>query len=263
MKNWATLILLSVVFFYGCSNDDEETAPETTPVSVSIRSLWDDLDVTTADLDDIKYTNAHGEMMSINRLRFLISDLRLRNTEGEEFLLSDYHLYSITDLESAFSQTGVEVPLGTYEVLFTFGFRAEDNIDGAYPDLNLANWNVPEMLGGGYHYMQLEGEYINDAAEVTAYQFHTIQAADMSSGSLVLTDTSFEVSLGSWTIDDDQAGGSLVILADISEWFENPVEWNLNELYTMLMPNYDAQLMMAQNGRSVFRRGEPFILNND
>ena len=259
MKINVLMLLLVSILFMGCGNDDETTGPETTSVNVSFGMMWDDFTVSSGDLDDIKYTNAHGEMMSIDRLRFLISNLRLRTAEGEEIALKDYHLYSITDLESSIFQTDVDIPFGTYEVLFTFGFRAEDNIDGAYPDLNLATWNVPEMLGGGYHYMQLEGEYINDADEVTAYQFHTIPAADTSSGSPVVTDTSFEVNLGSWTVQNNEAGGSLLIVADISEWFENPIEWNLNELYTMLMPNYEAQLMMAQNGPSVFRRGEVLI----
>ena len=43
---------------------------------------------------------------------------------------------------------------------------------------------------------------------------------------------------------------------DISEWFKNPNIWNLNELNTMLMPNFEAQKIIKQNGVSVFSLGD-------
>jgi len=43
---------------------------------------------------------------------------------------------------------------------------------------------------------------------------------------------------------------------NIAEWFKNPYTWDLNELNTVLMPNFEAQLLMSQNGKSVFSRGE-------
>ena len=39
---------------------------------------------------------------------------------------------------------------------------------------------------------------------------------------------------------------------DVSEWFKNPNTWDLNEYDVNLMVNYDVQLLMNQNGSSVF-----------
>ena len=39
---------------------------------------------------------------------------------------------------------------------------------------------------------------------------------------------------------------------DISEWFKTPNTWSLNEYDVNLMSNYEAQLLMNQNGASVF-----------
>jgi hypothetical protein len=39
---------------------------------------------------------------------------------------------------------------------------------------------------------------------------------------------------------------------DVSEWFKNPNTWDLNEYDVNLMGNYDVQLLMNQNGSSVF-----------
>jgi hypothetical protein len=43
---------------------------------------------------------------------------------------------------------------------------------------------------------------------------------------------------------------------NIAEWFKNPNLWDLNVLNTVLMPNFDAQKMMSENGRNVFSVGE-------
>ena len=43
---------------------------------------------------------------------------------------------------------------------------------------------------------------------------------------------------------------------NVAEWFKNPNTWNLNQLNTVLMPNFEAQKMMNLNGRSVFSLGE-------
>jgi hypothetical protein len=43
---------------------------------------------------------------------------------------------------------------------------------------------------------------------------------------------------------------------DIKQWFEGPNLWNLNTDYTMLMPNYGAQVKMRQNASTVFSVGD-------
>jgi hypothetical protein len=42
------------------------------------------------------------------------------------------------------------------------------------------------------------------------------------------------------------------IKMNLSEWFKNPNTWNLNELNSILMPNFEAQKMMRENGETVF-----------
>ena len=44
---------------------------------------------------------------------------------------------------------------------------------------------------------------------------------------------------------------------NVAEWFKNPNTWDLTVLYTLLMPNYNAQLMMHDNGSNgVFTLGD-------
>jgi hypothetical protein len=50
-------------------------------------------------------------------------------------------------------------------------------------------------------------------------------------------------------------GTSIEVKMNVAEWFKNPNQWDLNVLFTVLMPNFDAQLMMNENGQNVFSRG--------
>ena len=43
---------------------------------------------------------------------------------------------------------------------------------------------------------------------------------------------------------------------NIAEWFKNPNTWDLNQLNTVLMPNFEAQKLISANGKSVFSLGD-------
>ena len=66
---------------------------------------------------------------------------------------------------------------------------------------------------------------------------------------MVFQDTFIEVNLGSAIISNDT---SFNIEMNIAEWFKNPNMWDLNLLYNSLMPNFNAQVMMYENGQNVF-----------
>jgi methanobactin biosynthesis MbnP-like protein len=164
--------------------------------------------------------------------------------------LEGHNLIDVTNGTSLSFTPNESIPIGDYtNVSFTFGFTNEDNIDGEYTDLNSASWNVPAMLGGGYHYMQLEGKFVDDIATETGYQYHAIRAVDVSGVEPEFQDTFFQVDLGLVTISDTI---TFDISMNVAEWFKNPNQWNLNELHSLLMPNFDAQIMMFQNGENVF-----------
>jgi hypothetical protein len=75
-----------------------------------------------------------------------------------------------------------------------------------------------------------------------------IRAFDMT-GTNEPQDTSIKISLGSVTVG---VKTQVNIQMDLYEWFSNPHLWDLSELNTMLMSNYDAQIKMSQNGASAF-----------
>ena len=226
-------------------------------ITISFSHNFAGTDISSSDFDLLNYTNANGEVVSITKLQYSISDVRFYLASGDSILINGHHLIDLDDASSLSYTLPNTLIKDSYTVIaFNFGFSEADNISGAYVDLNAANWAWPDMLGGGYHEMKLEGRYIDLATDTISYQFHMGSKARQILG----IDTTYHANYflvnlagSSFTLDSDAA--EIEIKMDISEWFTNPNTWDLNTMFTMLMPNYSAQVIMRQNGSSTFSLG--------
>lgn len=225
---------LSLIILTSCSKNREETL-----VTLKFTHNWNGTPITNQDFNNLKFTNENGEKVSIERLRYLVSNISLINSKN----------YNLVDVgENSGNLIAISMPPGDYNLSFTFGFTDEDNKDGVYQDLNSVNFNVPAMMGGGYHYMQFDGKYINSNNQEAPFNYHAIRAIDRSNPQNIITkDTSFPVDLGMIKITNDT---TIEIQMNVAKWFSN--KWNLNTWDTPLMPNYNAQIQMNTNGKSVF-----------
>ena len=250
MKQFYVLLVFCIAVLFGCNSDSDDTVA---PVNVTMvfSHYWEGTSVTNSNFNSLNYTNDHGNLLSIERLRYLISDIEFTKTNGETILLEGYNLVDVTNHTNLSYTPNQKIPTGTYSnVSFVFGFSNEKNTDGAYNDLNAASWNVPAMLGGGYHYMQLDGKFINSNDEAQGYNYHAIRAVDNpGSNPTFPRDTFFRVDLGSITIGGDV---NINVAMHIEEWFKTPYSWDLNVYNQMLMPNSEAQILMYDNGQNVF-----------
>jgi hypothetical protein len=238
-----TFVLLS------CSSDNDETVDKVA-ITFNFTHSWENTNVSNTDFGVIKFTNKNGEELSIDRLRYLISGITLTHNNGGVVNLETYQLVDLSSPETLSLTTEADIIPGEYSVSFRFGFNNDDNKDGFYPDLNLASFNVPGMLGGGYHFMQMDGSFTDAQNTIRPYNFHAIRAFDNSDpNNPTLTDTSFSILLPNVTIGNNT---DINLNMDISEWFKNPNLWNLNTLSVNLMSNAEAQLAISQNGLSVF-----------
>ncbi|MDT0555417.1 MbnP family protein [Patiriisocius hiemis] len=258
------LLLLSLGLIAASCNDDEVSInEEEANVNFRFSQNWDGEEIENSDYENTTYVNANGESMTLSKVNYLISDITFTSTSnGTVFDSGDYNLVLAREGRNLEFTPSVQIPEGEYTVSFTFGFDDEDNDkEGGYPDLNSEDgfWNVPAPLGGGYHYQRIEGTYINSASNVTSFQFHTVRAnkhTTLPPGPDTLEelrDTSFSVNLGTVTIGSNT---TIEVKANIAEWFKNPITWDLNSRFEVLMPNFQAQLDMNENGATVFSLGE-------
>ena len=160
MKRLLSIFLVCLLTILSCSEDNDDTVSQAS-VTFNFSHNWDGTVVTNTDFNTLKFTNENSEKLSIERLRYLISKITLTTNNNEKLVLNDYNLVDLTNSESLSFTPSTFIPRGSYsDVSFTFGFNNEDNSNN-YADLNSASWFVPEILGGGYHYMQLDGKFIN------------------------------------------------------------------------------------------------------
>jgi len=243
------IIWFFVIIAFTSCKDDTDCCVNLEPVNVTLKFThnWDGTPVTASDFNSFNYVTENGESVSIERLRYVVSNV---NKGGES---KPYQLVDL-GINSGFEIIFNNVAQGVNNLNFTFGFSDADNIDGVYQDLNTVSFNVPGMLGGGYHYMQFDGKYKDTNNLDANFNYHAIRAVNRSDpNNLIFEDTSFLVDLGNVTITNN---ATIEIKMNIAEWFKNPNTWDLNQLNTVLMPNFEAQKLISANGKSVFSLGD-------
>ena len=240
-------LLLSLAFIFASCGSDDDNPPKNVPVSIQFSQNWDGTDVNLSDFGTTEYTNANGEVLTISKLRYLISKIVFTNSFGDKIEVDAYNLIDLTDESSLTLNEDVVLPPGTYKsVSFVYGFNEADNITNEYLDLNTASWNWPQMLGGGYHFMQLEGNFTDLNGDDQTYAYHN-GTARVSEG--VFEQNFIEVTVNGLSFSSDS---EIEIKMNLAEWFKNPNTWDLNVYNNALMGNYDAQILMNENGQNVF-----------
>ena len=256
------LVISAIILIASCKKDEPVTpaVEQPTPtVNFLFQQNYDGAAVTSADFGTTKYTNAKGTNHTISKLQYLVSNITLHKTNGEEVDLGGYNFVDLANADSRSYTPTAKVSAGTYTgVSITFGFNENDNTSGAYPDLNAASWSWPMMIGGGYHFMKFEGMFTDKTGSETGFAYHNGTASKIVSGGRVNEANHFRLRLwdfsGGFVIEQGN-NTTINIKMNLAEWFKNPLFWSLDDYHAMLMPNYTAQKMMNQNGRSVFSFG--------
>mgnify|MGYP001280624840 CR=1 FL=1 len=160
------LIIFSFIFFNSCETDDE------IQIDISFRQF---VGQNQLELNNMTYENEAGNLYSVERFLYVISDLTLYFENGESMSLDDYYFIDL-DNQNSLKIKNIDIPSLCVSVSFTYGFSQNNNVTDVY--LNDANnfhnlmlW--PTTLGGGYHYMKLEGKYLDNYGEQKFYNTHT------------------------------------------------------------------------------------------
>jgi hypothetical protein len=219
-----------------------------------------ELNNTKIDFDTVIYTNAAGNQYMVNEIQYFISDVILYKSDGSSLLLDAWHdiHYVDTDLpETRGYAPPDEIPAGIYDsISFTFGISEEKNHSLMFVNPPESNMFWPEVLGGGYHYMKLNGKWKNVEAEVVPFNMHLGigQIYDANSNEIIgFVQNYFRVSLpgSGFSIS---AGDTLMfnIIMNAEEWFEDPNIFDLDYWGSHIMENQAAMQTVKENGHNVF-----------
>ena len=224
--------------------------------------------------DTLCYVNEAGNPFLVTEIQWFLSDIQLLDQDGEWHLLRQRdamdsiaelteHIYYIdTDISESQTLRGKKIPVGHYTRLrFTFGLDETDNQTGLFSDPPESDMFWPDMLGGGYHYMKLNGKYLNAEDHLAPLAIHL--GIGQNEDFTQFYQNYFIVQL---PIDFDvkeNTDNQLDLTMVIDNWFRNPHTIDFNEFGSHIMQNQTAQRLLSGNGKDVFKIGKPAENDND
>jgi hypothetical protein len=181
-------------------------------------------------VNEMIYTNQSNDNYSIQTLRYLISDITLHTDNGDETLLDEVHFIDIS-IDSTLILNISQINYQNYTFIsFTMGLDSLKNITNLFLNENFfPSFVWPEFLGGGYHYMQLEGDF---NTVFNGYTTHT--------GGTNGLDFSFNKMFPINEITD------ININMEITNWYKNPEIFDLTT--DGIMGDINKQVILKTNG---------------
>lgn len=260
MKNsffiYITLGLLTI--FSSCKKND---ADETNPGKI-ILNFEHFVDGENLIFDEMKYSNTAGNQYEITEIQWFVSDITLNKANGSKVVLGGekFAHYIDTNLPETFSWELIDdIPVGDYQsISMTFGIKGEKNIPYTFTDPPESDMLWPINLGGdqgGYHYMKMNGFWINTEDQRTPFNFHlgVGQERDVDGKIVGFIQNWFEVALptSSFTIEANEFK-FINLRMNVERWWDTPNLYNHDVLGGKIMQNQNAMQMAVENGRNVF-----------
>jgi hypothetical protein len=268
MKQQINIALFKRIVFYvlavimsGLTSCTEKKPAETTN---KLKIMFNHrVDNNSLIFNQMIYTNAAGNNYEVTEVMYFISDLKLHHSDGRTIQPAqwdDIH-YIDTNIPTTFEWiVGNDIPTGLYDSLtFTFGFTQARNQSFMFvnpPEVNMA-W--PEVLGGGFHYLMLNGWW-KDLQEVRRpFNFHLGIGQIYANNSGQVSDitgfihNNFTVRPSGERFSIEENKDNIInMIMHIESWFETPVIYDHNTFGGAIMQKQEAMHLAALNGRNAF-----------
>ena len=234
MKKIIIITSLFIFIFSSCKKEESNQTNLTLQFTQTVNG-------NQIEYNKLIYTNSVNQIYSIKKLWYIISNIKLHKSDGSNILIKDIHFIDAND-PSTLSFKYNNIPLGNYtSISFQMGLDTTSNISNIYVNEYFHTkmfW--PEIMGGGYHFMKLEGNFNNDT---NFYNIHT--------GSTMGTDYSFNNShIIALVINQTKSDIKLSINMEVNNWLQNPNHVILSN--DGIMGDMYMQMQIQQNGIDVF-----------
>jgi len=253
---FVNILILLLMLVSGCGK--EVIPPEPAQHLVITFSFF--VDGSPLQRDTMIYINEAGNHYLVNEIQFFISDVTLHRASAPPVILNQWK--AIHYIDSDMPETHIwnvfdALPAATYDsVSFTFGIDEEKNQSLMYlnPPESFMFW--PEYLGGGYHYLKLNGKWLDTNNLIRPFNFHLGIGqiyAHYPDSIIGFIQNYFTVTLPSsgFTLIPDETD-TLKIVMNIENWFRDPHTYDHNEWGGDIMQKQEAMKLGCENGWNVF-----------
>ncbi len=250
-------LIITVITITSCCTGNPEPEYPSGKLEIEFTHNIDGLPII---YDSMMYVNEAGNRYLVSEIQYFVSDVTLHKSDGSTLLLDaweDIH-YIDTDIqETSIYAFKDEISPGDFNrISFTFGINEEKNNSLMFvnPPKSFMFW--PENLGGGYHYLKLNGKWINEIEQVSPYNFHLGIGQIYHSFPDSITgfvQNYFTVELPERAIKiTDNETTTLQIVMNVENWFRSPNTYDHNHWGGDIMQKQDAMHQVVENGHDVF-----------
>ena len=260
MNSFSKFVLLSLMvsLFTFCNNKADDK-----PATGKIQILFEHrVNGQLLIKDQMIYTNAAGNHYEIAGLKYFISDVTLHNHDGSTYMIKTGSRSRYVDIDIPDSLRWIvidQIPVASYDsISFIFGLNEELNKSNTFVNAPQSNMAWPELLGGGYHFMMMDGWSMNTQSIRSPFNFHLGTGQIYSSGMDTKNITGFVqnyflVKLPASAFEVTASGVMrMKFVMNIDSWFTTPTNWDFNQWSIMIMQNQTAMQTIKSNGKDVF-----------
>jgi len=260
-----SLILGALLFLdISCKNDKPDVKAPAGHISLSFSHLVDGLPL---EMDTMKYINAAGNPYEVNQLMYFISDVTLHKSDGTKKLISDWTDIHYVDIDIPATLTWDvydDIATGAYDsISFIFGITKDKNQSFMFVNPPEVNMMWPDILGGGYHYMMINGSWKDNTNVIKSYAFH-LGIGQLYKSNVIEVDSIyafvqnyFSVKLpnSTFTVEENKTR-QIEIIMNVDSWFKTPNVYDHNYWGGAIMQKQPAMQMVKENGYDVFEVGK-------
>ncbi len=242
MKAKFLVVILSFVLL-SCGDDDNPVL-DNPSIKFNFKHLFKEQNLVVSTNNTLIYTNVRGNEWNVKSMKYYISKLIIYKEDGQAYDVNMVKLINPAEPNSSYQEyTLTDIPEGKYTRLsFVFGVDTVRNKFlglGNTSESNSMEW--PGPLGGGYHFMMMEGVFKNDTNALVGYAIHLGK--------------NYNQHYAEFPIDfvaEKGKSSTVNIIMNVDQWFDGVNDIDLNDGYGYIMDDDAKQLLFKQNASSVF-----------
>lgn len=243
MKFFKIFLSLLIVYIHltGCKKEAEQIkAKVNSTLTLQINYVSNE---NLLIKDSLLYQNASGNHYSINRLQYYISGISLNEENGNQF--NSEQVFYLDAFENANGKIVLQdIPPGNYTSIdFYIGINSQLNEHGKISNTSQnINMYWPEEMGGGYHFLKLEGNYLNAENKQKGFALH------LGTNEMLIRHQTLQHQFKLANTGAD----SLTLQMNLNKWFDGSSTYNF-----LIDGNYSMGIVslmqkLQSNGKVVF-----------
>lgn len=257
----ALLLIILSGHLSSCKKDDKTASA--VPSGNVIFSIRHQVNGQPLVENELLYFNAAGNEFLVTEVKYFISEITFYRKDDANIVIGDWQDIFYVDENIPGTKTirfFDSIPAGTYDsITFIFGIPEQKNQSFMYVNPPESDMFWPQVLGGGYHYMMINGKWKDTSGVIQPFNFH-LGIGQLYHGNTTNTDSIYAFVQNYFTV---RLPGSAFCIQDkdtltfglsmnIEKWFENPHVFDFNHWGGAIMQNQPAMQAAKDNGWDVF-----------